>query len=374
MRRRLSIARRSLRAAAQPVRHVIFLHRAGGQRLGARRHREALVVHRHRGLRVVGDHQAAVHAGVGGEERRQAVRAGRVEHAVGATFGDRRQLGDRRSRGSRTPSPPARRGSCRSSRPDRRGGSSGCRSRRRAPARRWCGRRRWCREPRRAPAACSAASRRPARGRRPRGGWPRSALPASRRARLRALAAWPTCGRSACRSAAKARSVPSRPSTVIAAVTSARPTSSVRSCSARHEHAEDAVGAVDQREALLGAQRDRRRGPAAAKRVGGGHDRTVGVPDLALAHQRERAVAERGEVAAGAERAVLAHDRREAVRAAGRAGGRRSRGGRPSGPSRGCAPAAGASRAPPRARRCRPCRWRASARARAAARRCARAG
>ena len=44
-------------------------------------------------LRVVGDHHAAVDAGVVGEERRQAVRAGGVEQAVGAALGDRADLG-----------------------------------------------------------------------------------------------------------------------------------------------------------------------------------------------------------------------------------------------------------------------------------------
>ena len=46
-------------------------------------------------------------------------------------------------------------------------------------------------------------------------------------------AAWPGCGRSACRSAASTRSVPSRPSTLIAAARSAVSSSSRRSCSAR---------------------------------------------------------------------------------------------------------------------------------------------
>ena len=87
------------------VRHVVLLHRAGRQRLHAGRHGQPLVLERHRRLRVVGDHQAAVDAGVGRQERRQPVRAGDVEHAVGAPLGDRRQLRRRRSPGSRTRSP-----------------------------------------------------------------------------------------------------------------------------------------------------------------------------------------------------------------------------------------------------------------------------
>ena len=86
--------------------------------------------------------------------------------------------------------------------------------------------------------------------------------------------ACPGCGRSACRSAAKTSSVPSRPSTHIAAATSATTSSSRRSCRARHEHPEHAVGAVDERQALLLLELDRRdagsrpgrRPPASARR------------------------------------------------------------------------------------------------------------
>ena len=43
------------------------------------------------------DHVATVDSGVGGEERREPVRAGDVEHPIGTPFGDCRQLthGDR---------------------------------------------------------------------------------------------------------------------------------------------------------------------------------------------------------------------------------------------------------------------------------------
>ena len=63
-----------------------------------------------------------------------------------------------------------------------------------------------------------------------------------------------------------------------------------------HEHAEHAVGAVDEGQAFLGLQRDRRD-------AGGGH--LVGA--LALADQRQADVGQRREVATGAERAVLVH-------------------------------------------------------------------
>ena len=72
----------------------------------------------------------------------------------------------------------------------------------------------------------------------------------------------------------------------------------------QHQHAEHAVGAVDQRQALLLGQHDRR-DAGGGERVGGRPQRAVGVADLALADQRQRAVRERGEVAGAAERAVL---------------------------------------------------------------------
>ncbi len=80
-----------------------------------------------------------------------------------------------------------------------------------------------------------------------------------------------------------------------------------------HQHPEHAVGAIDEREALLRDQLDR--GEAGGgERLGGGPQRAVGVVHRALAHQRERAVRERGEVAGAAERAVLRHYRRDAGR------------------------------------------------------------
>ena len=99
----------------------------------------------------------------------------------------------------------------------------------------------------------------------------------------------------------------------MAAVTSATRASCGEVVQREAEHAEDAVGAVDQRQPLLGAQRDRREA-ASGERGGGRLDARRRRPHLTLADQRERAVAERREVAAGAERAVLAHDGRDAVR------------------------------------------------------------
>ena len=78
-----------------------------------------------------------------------------------------------------------------------------------------------------------------------------------------------------------------------------------------HEHAEHPVGAVDQGEALLRGQGhglDARGG----QRGGGREALAAVVGHVALADERERAVRERRQVAARAERAVLGHDRREA--------------------------------------------------------------
>ncbi len=77
-----------------------------------------------------------------------------------------------------------------------------------------------------------------------------------------------------------------------------------------HEHAEHPVGAVDQGEPFLGPQDERleiRLGEG-----GGAVDQAaVGAARLALAEQHQRDRGQRGEVAAGAERAVLGDHRRE---------------------------------------------------------------
>ena len=64
-------------------------------------------------------------------------------------------------------------------------------------------------------------------------------------------------GRMATRSAAKARSVPSRASVDIAAVMSATAEQPAQVVESEQQHAEDAVRAVDQREPLLGGERQR---------------------------------------------------------------------------------------------------------------------
>ena len=77
------------------------------------------------------------------------------------------------------------------------------------------------------------------------------------------------------------------------------------------EHAEHPVGAVDQRQAFLLGQHDRR-DPGGRQCLCGRLQRPGRVPHGALAHQGERAVGERGQVAGAAETAVLVDDRGDA--------------------------------------------------------------
>ena len=128
---------------------------------------------------------------------------------------------------------------------------------------------------------------------------------------MAALTAWPTCGRSACRSAANARSVPSSASTRHRRRHVGEREQAVEVVDRQHEHPEDAVGAVDQRQPLLGAEHDRLEA-GGGERLAGRRDVAVASVDLALADQHQRAVGERRQVAARTERAVLGHDGREA--------------------------------------------------------------
>ena len=72
---------------------MILLHRAGRQRVDARRRGQAAVLGDHRGLRVLGQHQPRVHARILSEEGRQALGAARVEQAIGPPLGNRPHLG-----------------------------------------------------------------------------------------------------------------------------------------------------------------------------------------------------------------------------------------------------------------------------------------
>lgn len=79
----------------------------------------------------------------------------------------------------------------------------------------------------------------------------------------------------------------------------------------QHEHAEHAVGAVDQRQALLGAQFDRA-DPGLVQGGVGGQVPPGGVADPALAHQGQRHVRQGRQVPRAAQAAVLVHDRGDA--------------------------------------------------------------
>lgn len=74
------------------------------------------------------------------------------------------------------------------------------------------------------------------------------------------------------------------------------------------QHAEHAVGAVEQGEALLLAQLDGL-DPVLGEQFAGGPYDAVGALGVALAHQGQGAVRQRGEVAGATEGAVLVHDR-----------------------------------------------------------------
>ena len=80
-----------------------------------------------------------------------------------------------------------------------------------------------------------------------------------------------------------------------------------------NEHAQHAVGAVDQCQALLGVQLDGLESDG-RQNVGTRSSYACRVARLALAHQHDRAVRQRGEVAGAAEAAELVHDGRDAVR------------------------------------------------------------
>ena len=271
-------------------------------------HGEPLELGHDRGLRVLGDHVAGVHAGIVRQERRQPVAAGLVEEPVGPSFRHARDVRD----GDRQEVEHV---------PDRRAvevavglhaavlGDDGVVDRRRElsfarPA--W--RARACPARRRRPAARSGGCTRPARACPPgRGGSPRSGCPqgcggcCSRRAAARA-AGGARGGR-----ASNTRSVPSRPSTLIAAVMSAVVSRFLEVRDREDEHAEHPVRAVDQREPFLLVQRDRVDHVLRVAQL------VVRVAHLPLPHQRQRTVGERREVPGAPERAVLVHDRREVL-------------------------------------------------------------
>ena len=252
--------------------------------------------------------------GVGGEERRQA-RASASRRAAGRCAARRSRRPRRpRSRGSRRRSRAARRGSCRTTRRGRRAAPSGCRSPTRSSA----------------PATALGVRERVARGavhlRRAaqrvgvlhavvavavagddrRAGEQRAQVRgAGRLAGLRAQRdRGPRRRRGRCRAAPRPTSPRRR-----------RPTrsSASRSCEREQQHAEHAVGAVDQREALLGAAASSGSMPGRARAP-----RPPGAASPSASSTSPSPISTSAQCASGArsplapERAVLGHDRRDA--------------------------------------------------------------
>ena len=163
--------------------------------------------------------------------------------------------------------------------------------------------------------ASSAASRRPGPGcSRARGGWRRRRSRRGCRRRLAADAAWPGCGRSAWRSSAKTRSVPSWASTDIAAATSAtcEQVAEVVQRRAASMPSMPSVPLISASPSLAASSTGSQ--PGLGERGRGVGERAVGPAYRPLAHERQRAVRQRREVAGAAERAVLVDDRGDAVR------------------------------------------------------------
>ena len=74
---------------------MILLHGRRRDRVDARRHRESLHLADDRRLRVLRDHVPRVDSRIDGEERRQSVRAGHVKQPVAAPLRHRREVGGR---------------------------------------------------------------------------------------------------------------------------------------------------------------------------------------------------------------------------------------------------------------------------------------
>lgn len=86
------------------------------------------------------------------------------------------------------------------------------------------------------------------------------------------------------------------------------------------QHAEHAVSAVDQGEALFFGQ-DHRGDAGRGQRLGGVHGGTGGVADRAFAHQGQGRVGERGKIARATQRTIFTDDRGDARVEDGRVGG-----------------------------------------------------
>ena len=113
--------------------------------------------------------------------------------------------------------------------------------------------------------------------------------PASMRVMFAADTACPGCGRSRWRSSAKTRSVPSWPSTLIAAAMSASRNKIVQVGEREHEVAEHSVGAVDQCQALLLGEGHRHQ-PVLGHRLRRRLQGAVACTDVTFSHHRKRDV------------------------------------------------------------------------------------
>ena len=248
--------RAQLARGAPAHRDVVLLHRAGGQRVDAGRRGEPAVLGHHRRLRVLGDHQSRVRRPASSVEERRQARASARRRAAGRCGARRsRRPRRRRSRGSRRRTPTRRavevaarldpavgqhhrvvdRGAQLGGRHAARRGSSVSRA---------------------APFTCGRAAQRVgvlhARVVVAVAGDDRRAGEQLRRfAALSGLAR--AAGAARPGRSANARSVPSSASTDIAAVTSATLQEAREVVQREHQHPEDPVGAVDQRQPLLGA-------------------------------------------------------------------------------------------------------------------------
>ena len=299
-------------ASGMPAhRHVVLLHRRRRDGIHRRRHGQPLQFRDDPGLGVLGDHVPGVDADLVGEKRRQALGAGRVEHPVGASLGDTRDVGDRdgqevQHRGDRGAvevavgfHPAIRQhdrivdGAGQFSAGDQAGVGGGVPGRavhrRRAPQRVGVLH----------PGVLVAGVRGDDRRSGQRGGDPRGAdgLTGLRAQRLQVGGEHPVGAhqrlhrhrRREIRCIQEHLEVGER----------------------HHQHAQHAVGAVDQRQALLLGQHDRGQ-PLLGERLGGRAAASARVDHLALADQRQRDCRQRREIAGAAERSVLRDDRGDA--------------------------------------------------------------
>ena len=308
MRRRLSTARRSLRAACQPIETwSSCIAELGIESTLAGTARRLFSV-----TRAAWVYWAIIRplSTPGSSARKGGSPCVRVlvEHAVGAALGDRPEVGGDDGEEVEDVADRARRGSCRCSRSCRPGARRGCRS---AAASSRVGDSAGMGDRVAHGAgdlrARSAGSRRPAPGRRSPCATRRSPTRRASRSMFAALTAWPGCGRSG---RGAPRGTPGRCRAALDAHGRGHvgDVAQLLEVGDRHdEHAEHAVGAVDEGEALLLPQLDGL-DPGLGEQLGTGRS-TPSAPTARPSPMSTSAQCdERGEVAAAAERAELVDD------------------------------------------------------------------